>query len=104
MVFVNRAKFEALPDDLQLAVALAAKALAGEIAGEAALRNRDRLGALKGTQVNVRALPKDIASGLMRAHEDALREAATRSNELADALRERQALLSRSADWARTEH
>ncbi|MBI3148891.1 MAG: hypothetical protein HYZ17_10325 [Betaproteobacteria bacterium] len=101
VLLINREKMAALPADLQLLLNLSIKALASDLMGAALRHYEVRLEGLAKSRAQLRSLPRELAQALREANDEALREYASRSSELDDALQARQAFLARWRDWAR---
>lgn len=101
-VFVNKEKFDALPEDLKTIIQVAAKESSLDMLSESVYRNTlawEKL--VKEDKVQVRTFPKDVLAAFKKANDQLLNEMAAKTPELKEVLDSQRAFLSKAKEWTR---
>lgn len=101
-VFINKEKYDALPDDLKTMIAVSAKEVSLDILSEAFYRNVIAWEEMKNeNEINIRTFPKDVLDAFRKANDELLKEVAERSLMAKKVIESQKTFLERSKDWSR---
>lgn len=101
-VFINKEKFDALPDDLKAIIQAAAKESSLDMLSDSVYKNTmawEKL--VKEDKVKVRTFPKDVLDAFRKANDDLLNEMAAKSPELKEVLDSQKAFLAKAKEWTK---
>ena len=101
-VFINKEKYDALPDDLKTMIAVSAKEVSLDILSEAFYRNVVAWEEMKqASEINIRTFPDDVLDAFRKANDELLDEVAERSPMAKKVIESQRAFLERAKDWSR---
>ncbi len=101
-VFINKEKYEALPEDLQAMIAISAKEVSLDILSEAFYRNVVAWEEMKKeSEINIRTFPDDVLDAFKKANDELLNEVTERSPMAKKVIESQKIFLERSKDWSR---
>ena len=101
-VMVNKAKFDALPDDLKAIIAVAAKEASMDMMAESVYMNsQDWEVLVKEDKIQVKTFPPDVIAALKKATQEALAELAAKSGECREIIASQTAYLAKAREWTR---
>lgn len=99
-VFVNKQKFDALPDDLKVIIAVAAKEVSIDILSESFYRNVLAWEEMKQhSDIVIRTLPDDVLELFKQANDDLLDEVARKSQLAKEIITSQREFLNKAKNW-----
>ena len=101
-MFINKDKFDALPEDLRTIIAIAAKEVSFDMLSESFFRNtmvREEM--KKKSDIKIRTFPKDVLKAFKKANNELLIEAAEKSPFARKIIESQQEFLSKAKDWSK---
>ncbi|SET34124.1 TRAP-type mannitol/chloroaromatic compound transport system, substrate-binding protein [Nitrosomonas marina] len=99
-VFVNKQKFDALPDDLKAIIAVAAKEVSIDILSESFYRNVLAWEEMKQhSNIVIRTLPDDVLELFKQANDDLLDEIARKSQLAKEVITSQREFLNKAKNW-----
>lgn len=101
-IFINKEKFDALPDDLKAIVATASKASSLDMLSEAYYRNTvewDRM--VKEDKVKIRTFPRDVLDAFRKANDELLDDAAAKSPLAREVVASQRAFMAKAKAYTR---
>jgi TRAP-type mannitol/chloroaromatic compound transport system substrate-binding protein len=101
-VFINKKKFDALPDDLKTIIAVAAKETSLDMLSESFYRNTLAWEKMqKEGKVKVRTFPKDVLDAFRKANDELLTEFSAKSPEAREVIESQKAFLAKARVWTK---
>lgn len=101
-VFINKKKFDALPDDLKTIIAVAAKETSLDMLSESFYRNTLAWEKMqKEGKVKVRTFPKDVLDAFRKANDELLTEFSAKSPEAREVIESQKAFLAKARIWTK---
>ena len=101
-LFVNKPKFDALPDDLKAIVAIAAKEVSFDMLSESFYRNAIAWEKMKRqSNIKIRTLPDDVLDLFKQANDELLDRAAAKSQLAQEVVASQRAFLEKAKDWSK---
>ncbi len=99
-VFINKKKFEDLPEDLKTIIAVAAKAVSLDMLSESFYRNAVVWEEMKKQSgIKVRTLPEDVLALFKKANDELLNQVAEKSQLAMEVIASQRAFLEKARDW-----
>ncbi len=100
-VFINKEKYDALPNDLKAMIAISAKEVSLDILSEAFYRNVVAWEEMKKeSEIKIRTFPDDVLDAFKKANDELLNEVAERSPLAKKVIKSQKDFLERSKDWS----
>lgn len=101
-LFVNKEKYDALPEDLRTIIAVAAKEASLDMLSESFYRNTLAWEKMqKEGKVKIRTFPRDVLAAFKKANDQLLTETAAKSPEAKEVIESQQAFLARARVWTK---
>ena len=101
-LFVNKEKFNALPEDMRTIIAVAAKEASLDMLSESFYRNTLAWEKIqKEDKVKIRTFPKDVLAAFKKANDELLTETAAKSPEAKEVIESQKAFLARARVWSK---
>lgn len=101
-VFINKEKFDALPQYLKVIIAIAAKEASFDMLSESFFRNAMAWEELKSqSNIKIRTFPEEVLDAFKKANNELLRQAATRSPLAKEVIESQDTFLFKIKDWSK---
>ena len=101
-VFINKPKFEVLPDDLKAIIVIAAKEVSFDMLSESFYRNAIAWEEMKNqSEIKIRTLPEDVLDLFKKANEELLDEVSAKSQLAMEVIASQRAFLKKAKDWSK---
>jgi TRAP-type mannitol/chloroaromatic compound transport system substrate-binding protein len=101
-LFVNKDKFDALPEDLKAIIALSAKEASFDMLSESFYRNTLAWEYMHETHgINIRTFPDDVLQAFKKSNDELLLQAADRSPLAREVIESQQAFLVKARKWSK---
>ena len=101
-VFINKPKFDALPDDLQAIIAIAAKEVSFDMLSESFYRNAIAWEEMKKQRnIKIRTLPEDVLDLFKKANDELLDQVAAKSQLAREVITSQRAFLEKVKGWSK---
>jgi len=101
-VFINRQKFDALPEDLKAIIEIAAKEVSLDMLSESFYRNALAWEEMKlQGNIKIRTLPDDVLDLFKKANDELLDQVARKSQLAMEVIESQGAFLEKAKDWSR---
>ncbi|SFD84948.1 TRAP transporter substrate-binding protein [Nitrosomonas sp. Nm166] len=101
-VFINKDKFDVLPEDLRTIIAIAAKEVSFDMLAESFFRNTIVWEEMKKKgDIKIRTFPKDVLEAFRQANNELLIEAAEKSTFAKKVIESQREFLSKAKDWSK---
>lgn len=101
-VFINKEKYDALPNDLKAMIAISAKEVSLDVLSEAFYRNVIAWEEMKQeSEINIRTFPDDVLDAFKKANDELLNEVAERSPMAKKVIESQKSFLEQAKDWSR---
>ena len=100
-LFVNKEKFDALPDDLKAIIAISAKEVSLDMLSESFYRNAMAWEEMKNkSNINIRTFPKDVLNAFKKANNELLTQVAAKSPLARQVIDSQRIFLKKIKDWS----
>jgi TRAP-type mannitol/chloroaromatic compound transport system substrate-binding protein len=100
-LFINKNKFDALPEDLQAIITIAAKEVSFDMLSESFFRNVMAWEEMREKgDVKIRSFPKDVLDAFRKANNELLIEAAGKSPLAKEVIQSQQIFLNKAKHWS----
>lgn len=100
-LFVNKEKFDALPDDLQTIIAIAAKEASFDMLSESFYRNALVWAEMQEQHgIHIRTFPNDVLQAFKKANAELLQQVAAKSALAQEVIESQQAFLIKARAWS----
>ncbi|MDH5552365.1 MAG: TRAP transporter substrate-binding protein [Nitrosomonas sp.] len=101
-VFINKEKYDALPNDLKAMIAISAKEVSLDILSEAFYRNVIAWEEMKQeSEINIRTFPDDVLDAFKKANDELLNEVAKKSPMAKKVIESQKNFLEQAKDWSK---
>ncbi len=101
-LFINKQKFNALPEDLKAIIAVSAKEASFDMLSESFFRNAMAWEAMKNEHnISIRTFPQDVLDAFKKANNELLVHIAGKSPYVKEVIESQQIFLARMKDWSR---
>tara|TARA_R110002073_G_scaffold34100_6_gene101618 strand:+ start:1108 stop:2166 length:1059 start_codon:yes stop_codon:yes gene_type:complete len=101
-VFINKKKFDALPDDLRTIIMISAKEVSFDMLSESFFRNAMAWEEMKKkSNISIRTFPQEVLDAFKKANNELLIQAARKSPNARQVIESQRIFLNRIKDWSR---
>ncbi len=100
-IFINKEKFDALPEDLKTIIAISAKEVSFDMLSESFYRNAMAWEKMKNkSNINIRTFPQDVLNAFKKANTELLAQVADKSPLAKQVIDSQRVFLEKSKDWS----